>query len=82
MLKLPIEKARQMYVHRYTVEHIPAWASSPAPNGKFYAPQYRSDAEWYENTLFPPHNPLSRTDCQSNGQTWPMGQWLDKPYIH
>ena len=70
------------YVHRYTMDHVPNWAKRPAPNGKYYAPQYRSDAEWYQNTVFPPHNPIGPrcTDCYTTGQTWPLGQWLDRPY--
>lgn len=76
------EQARAAYPHRYTMEHVPAWAKRPAPNGKFYAPHYRTDREWYDKTLFPPNNPRSPvvTDCHSAGQSWPLGTWLDKLY--
>lgn len=69
------------YVHRYTLEHVPEWARRPCRNGRFYAPQYRSDAEWFEATRFPGEDGLSRRReyCESNGQTWPFGQWLKKP---
>ncbi len=81
---ITLEQARSQYVHRYTMEHIPAWARKPCEgNGKFYAPQYRSDAEWYANTYFPGEPELvgdDGTHCQSFNQTWPLGQWLDAPY--
>ena len=79
-MKLSFEQAKAKYVHRFTMEHVPTWASKPAPNGKYYAPQFSSDLEWYDNTLFPPQNPYSRKDCHTSGQTWPIGQWLDSVY--
>lgn len=80
--KMTFAEAVNQYVHRYTIDHMPEWAKHAAPNGKYYAPQYRSDTEWFKNTLFPPDNPLGPrvTDCYSTGQTWPVGQWLDKPF--
>ena len=79
MSKRPsFKSACAQYPHRYTVEHVPDWAKKPAPSGKFYAPQYRSDREWYENTNFPTHH--WETHCHSSGQTWPLGHWLDQPY--
>lgn len=71
--------ARQQYPHRYTMEHIPQWARKPAPNGRFYAPQYRTDAEWYANCRFPGEAgiPRNRDYCESGDQSWPLGQWLD-----
>lgn len=73
-------QAKRMYPHRYTLEHVPAWASKPCEgNGKFYAPQYKSDLEWYERTEFP--SPSSKEDhCVSAHQSWPCGLWLDKPF--
>lgn len=73
-------KAKQQYPHRYTLEHVPQWASKPCPgNGKFYAPQYKSDQEWYERTEFP--EPGSQEAyCFSSNPSWPLGQWLEKPY--
>ena len=71
------EAAKRSFVHRYTMEHKPRWANQPAPNGKRYAPQYRSDAEWYANTLFPGESPLAdKNHCYSTGATWPLGEWI------
>jgi hypothetical protein len=70
------------YVHRYTMEHRPAWAMEPAPNGKYYAPQFRSDREWYTSTRFPgePGHPTGfKGICYTTGQTWPLGEWLERP---
>lgn len=80
---LTFEQACARYVHRYTTQHVPAWARQPAPNGKFYAPQFRSDREWYEHTRFYGEEGHigRRTDCFTTGQTWPLGQWLDRPYV-
>lgn len=84
--KLTLAQACAQYPHRYTMEHVPQWARSrPCDNGgtetRYYAPQYRSDAEWYANTIFPGEGPeASRDHCYSSGQTWPLGQWLDAPY--
>lgn len=72
--------AKAEYVNRFTMDHVPSWALAPAPNGLHYAPQFRSDKEWYEQTTFPPHNPYSRTDCHTMSATWPLGQWLDRPF--
>lgn len=79
---MTLAQAKKAYPHRFTMEHVPNWARNPAPNGKYYAPQFRTDAEWHANTLFPPNNPLGKRvqDCFTNGQTWPLGQWLDKPF--
>jgi hypothetical protein len=87
------QQACAKYVHRYTMEHVPAWArkpldrsqlvvNKPADEGDYYAPQFRSDLEWYENTLFPgePGHIGRRTHCYTTGQTWPLGQWLHQPY--
>ena len=77
---MTFEEAKRTYVHRYTMEHIPAWARQKCDNGKFYAPQFRTDREWFDATLFPPNNPFDKRDCHTSGQTWPLGQWLDKPF--
>lgn len=78
------ETAKQRYVHRFTMEHVPDWAvQRPCDHGGaaewFYAPQYRTDKEWFENTAFPPHSG-HRTDCRSSNQSWPIGQKLTAPY--
>jgi hypothetical protein len=84
MAQLTFQQAQAMYVHRFTVDHVPNWAKTAAPNGKFYAPHYSSDAEWFASTKFPPNNPyaLSKRDtsCHSSNQSWPLGQWLDQPF--
>ena len=81
MILMTLEEAKRTYTNRYTMDYKPPWAMRAAPNGKYFAPQYASDKEWYENTLFPPNNPLSRTSCWSRDPTWPMGEWLSKPLI-
>jgi hypothetical protein len=62
------------YVHRFTGNHKPAWASKPMPNGGSYPLQFADDADWLRNTHF-----AVRTDgrldrrakhCTSN-PTWP-----------
>ena len=85
MTRRPIsfERAKAQYVHRFTVEHVPTWARNPCEgNGKFYAPQYASDREWYEATKFPGEGGIPRGDdqCMSTNQTWPRGQWLNAPF--
>jgi len=79
--KLPFEQATARYVHRYTMDHVPAWATKPHA-GRYYAPQFRSDREWYEHTKFKgePGYLGAKGDCYTTGQTWPLGQWLDQPY--
>ena len=85
-------EALAAYVHRYTAEHVPSWSRKPAPNGRHYAPQYRSDSEWLDKTRFP----ITRSRqgirlksgssagkpiyCESNDPSWPYGQWLDRPF--
>lgn len=81
---MTFEEAKRAYVHRFTLEHVPAWARLPFKDGRFPAPQYASDWEWFTNTQFPPNNPFARskrdTFCYSNNQTWPLGQTLSTPY--
>lgn len=82
MKRMSFKAACQKYIHRFTMEHIPNWATQPGPEvGKYYAPQFKTDREWYENTRFPPEPICSGSDyCYTSGQTWPLGEWLDKPY--
>lgn len=77
---MTLERAKALYVHRFTMEHVPQWALKAAPNGKYYAPQYASDAEWYSKTLFPPNNPFHKRNCHSQSPSWPLGTWLDSPF--
>lgn len=76
------EQARARYVHRYTIEHVPAWALTPC-GGKYYAPQFSSDRERYDNTLFPGEGHVGKRAkyCSTSGQTWPRGNWLSTPFM-
>jgi hypothetical protein len=83
---MTFNEATSRYVHRYTMEHVPAWARArPCDHGgtetRYYAPQFRSDREWYDNTTFPgePGHLGGRKYCYTTGQTWPLGMWLDRP---
>lgn len=73
-----LEQAKAQYTNRFTMEHVPSWALQKRQDGTFYAPQFRSDAEWYENTSFPT-NPRERF-CTTINQSWPLGQALSQPY--
>jgi hypothetical protein len=75
---MTLKEAQATYVHRYTMEHKPRWANTPLPNGKFYAPQFRSDQEWFDNTEFPTDG--RRRYCHTTNQTWPLGIFLDAPF--
>lgn len=83
MTRMSFEEAKRRYIQRYTMEHVPRWALKCLEPGKFYAPQYRTDREWYDNTIFPGEEgyPFSKreTSCYTNGQSWPLGLWLTKP---
>ena len=93
MAQRPIsfEQAKAQFVHRFTMEHVPAWTQKPVAftaspdspdNGpRYYAPQFRTDKEWYDSTAFPGEGEMaSRTHCYTSGQTWPLGQWLPEPF--
>jgi hypothetical protein len=75
------DQAKAYYLHRYTMEYMPAWAHHSC-NGKFYAPQYANDLEWYEATVFPgePKHYGPRTHCNSAKQSWPLGHWLEAAF--
>lgn len=80
--RLSFEEAKTLFAHRYTMEHVPEWARVKCQEtGKYYAPQYATDREWYENTLFEGESELARRGyCHSSAQSWPLGKWLDKPF--
>ena len=40
------------FVHRFTAEHKPAWASEPWKDGQPYPVQFAGDADWLANTRF------------------------------
>lgn len=78
---ISFELAKEEYVNRFTMEHVPEWALRQAPNGRYYAPQYATDSEWFANTSFPPNNPTgNNVGCLSINHSWPLGQWLDRPF--
>jgi len=83
---ISFEEAKARYVHRYTMEHVPQWAKDQTlvvdGQVRYYAPHYRSDREWYENTTFPGENDIPKRAkyCNSHGETWPLGHSLVKPY--
>lgn len=91
MRKLSFEKACAQYVHRFTMDHVPAWALTPvayttasdAPDDgpRYHGPQFASDREWYENTKFRGEDEIATSKyCHTTGQTWPLGHWLKAPY--
>jgi hypothetical protein len=85
MKRPTFEQAKARYVHRFTMEHVPAWARMPSDFKncvRFPAPQFINDREWYDNTKFKGDEGwIGRgSDCYTTGQTWPLGKWLDKPF--
>ena len=84
---ITFEQAKARFVNRYTMEHVPPMSQHrPCDHGgtetRYYAPQFRTDREWYDNTTFkgePGHIGIAG-DCHSTGQTWPLGRWLDEPF--
>lgn len=75
------ELACRTFTNRYTMEHVPQWAREKQHEGKYYAPHFRTDAEWYAATLFFGESELATKNiCHTTGQTWPLGRWLDKPF--
>lgn len=79
---ISFEEACRTYVHRFTMDHVPAWAQRPMQNGNYAAPQFSSDREWYDNTNFPGENHVSRRSkyCETNNHTFPLGKFLTLPY--
>lgn len=62
------------YVHRFTREHKPRWASAGWKNGLPYPVQFASDADWLEHTLFYVRNDGrldGRFNFCSSHPTWP-----------
>jgi len=45
-------KALARFVHRFTGDHIPRWASGIWKDGKTYPVQFSSDADWLAHTRF------------------------------
>lgn len=85
---LSFVEACRRYVNRYTMEHKPNWANVPVnpETGTrlyYYAPQYRTDREWYESTCYPGEGGISSRSsfCESTKQTWPIGKYLLAPFV-
>lgn len=52
-LKLSAQReALAAFVHRFTGDHRPAWASKPWKDGKPYPVQFANDADWLAHTRF------------------------------
>lgn len=43
---------KRAFVHRFTGEHKPDWASKPMPNGNQYQPTHKTDNDWIEDYAF------------------------------
>ncbi|CAB5144618.1 hypothetical protein UFOVP147_23 [uncultured Caudovirales phage] len=82
MTRPTLSQAKAQYVHRYTMEHRPEWARKIAVNGYFYAPQFRTDAEWFAATRFPGESGLHGNcrHCETGKPSWPLGEWLESPF--
>ena len=81
---ISFEQAKTQFPYRYTMEHVPDWARQQlVTNEKFYAPQFRTDKEWYENTKFMgEHELATKYFCHTTNPSWPLGRWLDEPFSH
>lgn len=70
-------EALARYVHRFTRDHVPAWAKQPQPDGRSYPVHFDSDSEWLAKTYFPvtARGKLAARpgNCQSH-PTWPDGR--------
>lgn len=84
MSKPSFEEAKRKYLNRFTMEHVPQWAKEPVNfRGDYYAPQFKSDKEWYENTKFPgePGGPNKNSRHCESTPTWPLGKaFLKAPF--
>lgn len=69
------EYMKRFYPSRFTMEHVPSWAHQPTSEGKYYAPQYRTDREWFDNVRW-----SEIGEATWHNQSWPLGEWLDKPF--
>ena len=79
---ISFEEAKQAFSFRFTMEHVPYWARRRREDGTYYAPQYATDKEWYDNTIFSKEPGFygDKNHCVSTNQSWPLGKSLDKPY--
>lgn len=81
------QQACAMYINRFTMDHVPPWSqrSFRQQGGTidlFPAPQFASDQQWYDNTLFPTEEGHhgDPNHCYTRNPTWPLGQRLSAPY--
>ena len=80
--KTSFKQAKRLYTDRFTMEHAPDWAAAPIGENYYYAPQYRTDREWFDNSVFPGEYgfPSGTTHYQSFNPSWPLGKRLEEPY--
>ena len=78
---IPLDVAQALFPYRFTLEHVPHWANLERSDGTFYAPQYASDLEWYQNTVFPGEGHIFEDEdfCESRNPSWPLGKALTEP---
>lgn len=79
---LDFEAACKRFHQRFTMQHTPPWAKQVCErSGRYPAPYYHNDQEWYKNTEFIGFDSTSaRKYCRSSNPSWPVGRWLDKPF--
>jgi hypothetical protein len=81
--KLSFREACGIYNNRFTMEYIPLWSEIPREDKTYFAPQFETDREWYNNVKFFGEEGWKGEDkayCYTIGETWPLGESLDKPY--
>ena len=69
------------FVHRFTGEHKPVWASEEWKEGKSYPLQFKDDSDWLSNTYFEvtkAGNLDKRTAYCESHPTWPNNPELRK----
>lgn len=65
------------YVHRYTGDHTPGWATVPRECGGCYPMQFTNDQEWLAHTRFRVRQDGrldGRVHCCESNATWPNGK--------
>lgn len=67
------------YVHRFTREHVPAWARQPRPDGTPYPLQFDSDRDWLANTYFRVTGRGKFDERETHCQSYPT--WPDNPEL-
>ena len=69
--------ARARYVHRFTGDNRPAWTRAPRACGRPYPLQFKDDADWLANTVFPVTKAgalAARPGACQSSPTWPNGR--------